>query len=912
MPHSNPTGTHQFLLTGASGFVGKVVLAELLRQREALGVGHIYVIIREKRGKTPAQRFAEDIAPARVFRRLPANWTDWVTPIAGELTQPDAGLAASDLAMLHARVTHVIHCAASVEFELPIAQAADANITAALNMLGLARACRNLQRMVSVSTAYVTPWREGTIPEALVELPFDAEATYADILAGKADQAALMAATGHPNTYTLTKCLAEHLLVARHGDVPLSIVRPSIVSATLHHPEPGWLDSAAAFAGFVALVGSGHMKVMVINRAAAFDIVPCDVVSDVILDEVMRPAGEAGPHVRHAVTGRERTMNGGQCVDVVTAYFNRLPVDQRPDLRWTGPVGKDFEAAEWRHQTLPLRLSAKVLKWAGRAKQAKQASRLEAKLRMINRAFPYFTHHTFDFAMARPTLMPGFTAHDYIERVSEGVSRHLLKRDPSSVSLAGRAHRDGARSDLAWALKQPRGNAAVRIFGLVLRKAARQLGAQITYDHTAFAAARAQVPEGMPIVVVPTHRSYMDFLLCSYLFFSRPDLNVRIPQIAAAEEFASIPVLGKLFTMAGAFYLRRGLRREDPELTQRVHTLFGRGEVIEFFIEGARSRSRQFLAPRTGLMRCLQATGSPYAVLPVAISYDRVPEEDTLARELAGEAKPRMSLRGLLGWFGRLRRGEVALGRIHIGCAAPVIVQPDGDVREAASAIMAGLQSEMPVTTYHLRCFLTHAKPAGVDLAWLKGALERRGAQVLDSDLDGEESLKPVSELSLRQQWLHWFYDDALARWPHHPVLVHEAANRRWTAPAKGPHEVGDARLAAVLDALFLPLLADAALVLERIGEPAFAPRAGTPQALLPEVPGAFLLHAQAAFDCMVAAGVLQRGEDGKTHHWGPEADGLAALRARCPQGAPTDTPEGARSAETPARTPMAAAVGDE
>lgn len=902
MPHSNPTGTHHFLLTGASGFVGKVVLAELLRQREALGLGHVYVIIREKRGKTPAQRFAEDIAPARIFRRLPANWTDWVTPIAGELTQPDAGLAAADLALLHDRVTHVIHCAASVEFELPIAQAADANITAALNMLNLARGCTHLQRMVSVSTAYVTPWREGTIPEQLVTLPFDPEATYADILAGNADQAALMAATGHPNTYTLTKCLAEHLLTARRGEVPLSIVRPSIVSATLHHPEPAWLDSAAAFAGFVALVGMGHMKVMVIDRSAAFDIVPCDVVSDVILDEVMRPAAEAGPHVRHAVTGRERTMNAGQCVDVVSAYFRRLPIDKRPDVRWTGPVGKAFETAEWRHQTLPLRLSARALKLAGRDKQAKQVSRLESKLRMINRSFPYFTQNTFDFAMAAPTAMPGFTAHAYIERVSEGVSRHLLKRDPSSVSLAGREHRDGARSDLAWALTRPRGNGAVRTFGLVLRKAARQLGARITYDHSAFAEARAQVPEGMPIVVVPTHRSYMDFLLCSYLFFSRPDLNVRIPQIAAAEEFASIPVLGKLFTMAGAFYLRRGLRREDPELTQRVHTLFGRGEVIEFFIEGARSRSRQFLAPRTGLMRCLQATGSPYAVLPVAISYDRVPEEDTLARELAGEAKPKMSLRGLLGWFGRLRRGEVALGRIHIGCARPVIVNPDSDVREAASAVMAGLQSETPVTTYHLRCFLAHAKPEGVDLAWLQGALARRGVQVLESDLGGEETLKPVSELSLRQQWLHWFYDDALARWPHHPVLVHEAAHRRWTTPAKGPHEADDARLGAVLDALFVPLMADAALVLERIGEPAYAPRAGTPQALLPEVPGAFLLHVQAAFDCMVAAGVLTRGDDGKTHHWGPEAGRLADLRSRC---APT------RMA-APGRTPMAAAVGDE
>ena len=59
-----------------------------------------------------------------------------------------------------------------------------------------------------------------------VELPFDAEEVYADILAGRADERALMAATGHPNTYTLTKCINEHLVSQRRGDVPLSIVRP--------------------------------------------------------------------------------------------------------------------------------------------------------------------------------------------------------------------------------------------------------------------------------------------------------------------------------------------------------------------------------------------------------------------------------------------------------------------------------------------------------------------------------------------------------------------------------------------------------------------------------------------------------------------------------------------------------------
>ncbi len=46
-----------------------------------------------------------------------------------------------------------------------------------------------------------------------------------------------------PNTYTYTKALAEQLLEKRCGSVPLVIVRPSIVTAAMKEPIPGWVDN---------------------------------------------------------------------------------------------------------------------------------------------------------------------------------------------------------------------------------------------------------------------------------------------------------------------------------------------------------------------------------------------------------------------------------------------------------------------------------------------------------------------------------------------------------------------------------------------------------------------------------------------------------------------------------------------
>jgi fatty acyl-CoA reductase len=46
-----------------------------------------------------------------------------------------------------------------------------------------------------------------------------------------------------PNTYTYTKALAEHLLMEECGGIPLAIVRPTIVTAAMKEPIPGWVDN---------------------------------------------------------------------------------------------------------------------------------------------------------------------------------------------------------------------------------------------------------------------------------------------------------------------------------------------------------------------------------------------------------------------------------------------------------------------------------------------------------------------------------------------------------------------------------------------------------------------------------------------------------------------------------------------
>lgn len=53
----------------------------------------------------------------------------------------------------------------------------------------------------------------------------------------------------HPNTYTFTKNLAEQIVLTKAEDLPIAIVRPSIICAAQKEPFPGWVDNLCGITG---------------------------------------------------------------------------------------------------------------------------------------------------------------------------------------------------------------------------------------------------------------------------------------------------------------------------------------------------------------------------------------------------------------------------------------------------------------------------------------------------------------------------------------------------------------------------------------------------------------------------------------------------------------------------------------
>jgi thioester reductase-like protein len=438
--------THTVLLTGATGFVGKVVLEELLRRRESLGVERVLALVRARDPQHAAARFRADVTASACFAAHPRGWEARVEPLPGDVTRPGLGLSDAARTRIAAEVTHVIHCAASVEFTLPLAEALAVNTRGALHALEVARTCARLASYVGVSTAYVTPHPDPygrsihRVHEVLSPLPRDPESLYASLCANAEDERRLLAETGHPNTYTLTKCLAEHLTVLRAGDLPVALVRPSIVSACHSHPVPGWIDSAAAFAAFVAMIGAGNLRVIAGDPNTRLDVVPCDSVSERIVATAFAPPPRGEPRIQHAVSGLAGSLPISLCKDRIVEWFRDHPVGGRPRVDYVGR-GAAFRAVHALRHELPARGAALWHELQSRPQEARAMRKLALRQRLINDDFAYFTHATLDFVSSAQNGH-AFEPTRYIDTVCEGVSRHLMRRTGRPRRAAPQASAD--------------------------------------------------------------------------------------------------------------------------------------------------------------------------------------------------------------------------------------------------------------------------------------------------------------------------------------------------------------------------------------------------------------------------------------------------------------------------------------
>lgn len=147
------------LLTGVTGFLGKVVLEELVRRRNDSSIHYdrLVVLIRAARGQSPTERFQHKVVKSQCFSQLPSKWDSDVEVVSGDLMEASCGLEPDILKDLTNSITHVLHCAGCVAFDSCFNVLLAENVTGSVNILELAQNSPGLRRLILTSTAYVTP-----------------------------------------------------------------------------------------------------------------------------------------------------------------------------------------------------------------------------------------------------------------------------------------------------------------------------------------------------------------------------------------------------------------------------------------------------------------------------------------------------------------------------------------------------------------------------------------------------------------------------------------------------------------------------------------------------------------------------------------------------------------------------------
>uniref|UniRef100_A0AC11BP48 Glyceronephosphate O-acyltransferase n=1 Tax=Ovis aries TaxID=9940 RepID=A0AC11BP48_SHEEP len=215
---------------------------------------------------------------------------------------------------------------------------------------------------------------------------------------------------------------------------------------------------------------------------------------------------------------------------------------------------------------------------------------------------------------------------------------------------------------------------AIRFFAFALSKIFKQIFSKVRVNEEGIQKLQRAIQEH-PVVLLPSHRSYIDFLMLSFLLYN---YDLPVPVIAAGMDFLGMKMIGELLRMSGAFFMRRtfgGNKLYWAVFSEYVKTMLRNGYApVEFFLEGTRSRSAKTLTPKFGLLNIVMEPFFKREVfdtylVPISISYDRILEETLYAYELLGVPKPKESTTGLL----KARRIlSEKFGNIHVYFGDPV------------------------------------------------------------------------------------------------------------------------------------------------------------------------------------------------------------------------------------------------
>ena len=329
------------LLIGVTGFIGKVWLEQILSEVPQIGKIYLLIRRqRTTTSQRRFEKIFEespvfDPLQEKLGDRFAEFVSERVEVVEGDVSQPGLGMAPEIRARLAHSLDLVINSSGLTDFNPDLREALASNVTPVFHLIEFLRESDHAALM-HLSTCYVVGGRDGRVVEEVqpnytpLGVPdFDAEREWhslQEVVAhaeARADSPEITAALrrqalgkhrgaeepegpeldnlirknrmrwlrnrltragtrrarrlGWPNTYTLTKSLAESLIVRHGAGLPIAIVRPSIVETSTDQPFRGWNEGINTSAPLSYLLGT-YFRQLPTNERKCLDVIPVDMV----------------------------------------------------------------------------------------------------------------------------------------------------------------------------------------------------------------------------------------------------------------------------------------------------------------------------------------------------------------------------------------------------------------------------------------------------------------------------------------------------------------------------------------------------------------------------------------------------------------------------------------------------------
>lgn len=783
----------KILLTGVTGYVGRAFLFQLLREiaqaeKDGKVVDHkVYVMARPKARKNlTAEQRLNKMRSEPIFSKVQEQYSRVVVAAeSGDLQEDKCGMSDETLQMLNdANLTHVVHCAADVNFNRPLADSAGINISPALQLQALASKWPTCKRFVHCSTAFVNPGcgaPDNPMREALFPLgKYDPHELY-DSMRG--DQKLALEAKAElqfPNNYVFTKCVAEHLVTRKSKVDELKIVRPAIVGPAWVLPEPGWNgDKPSTITALFLLWGTRVIRFAPLNTKPTA-MIPVDVVAVCILEAMIAPSKTTGEKlsVRNLTWSHNSPI---KFVDGISMAKQSIPVGVLKHHFTATEAAVSFALTDLAsnypilfnplHRVFnlgPLKLLQFVC-WLARISGIKSILDQLPVTKLLNfsdmltlyrpyLARPYFFESSID-------VPPSLNSNQYCISLFTATHDFWTKLFPGTIeNIHELVLMPKGRFDLWWALTLPCGTFTNRLIGYVTCKIIRATygSSEVNFEtlyhtgRTLMKLENTMAEQKHCVVLAPTHRSLMDYILAKYIAFSMVGLGIDVPTVFADAEF------------------------DEPDIRRTIGKIkqkFDRHATLAAFLEGSPSPDGRLQEPKTRFLKALvESPGDhDYTLIPLCIDYDRVDNDNTVMKEATKNSND-LGLLDLVKLYWQIcvsDKSQQSFGDVRIQFGEPISLEAGSDLKAVVGHVQNEHRRLTTVSEYQIEAANRHLKiPANT----LRKAMEDVNADVCANKTDDKangKAEKKIAMLTPKEFWrLHMQWLPRLAPYlkESHPV----------------------------------------------------------------------------------------------------------------------------------------------